>query len=115
MTLLCTLTAVVGPTLASTCWAACWGVSGAVCGTGSLLCAGTENLVTVFAALCHSQAVLPSRITSVSVSEPGMASRKCWALAYQTFTVCDPVSSEVGEVALLPPVSGRLGRPRQAG
>ena len=82
---------------------------GWVCGRPGA--AGSEYSVTVFAVLSQSQAVLPSAITSVSLSGSGTASRKCLGLEYQTRTVCDPVSSEAIEVGFAVP--GRLGRPSE--
>ena len=82
---------------------------GAVCGAAE--CAGSEYSVTAFAVLSHCQAVLPSAITSVSLSGSGTASRKCRGPEYQTRTVCDPVSSEAIEVGFAVP--GRLGRPSE--
>ncbi len=67
--------------------------------------------MTEFAVLSHSHAVLPSAITSVSLSGPGTASRKCRGPEYQTLTVCDPVSREAIEVGFAVP--GRLGRPSE--
>ena len=67
--------------------------------------------MTAFAVLSHCQAVLPSAITSVSLSGSGTASRKCRGPEYQTRTVCDPVSSEAIEVGFAVP--GRLGRPSE--
>ena len=110
--MLATLTVVVGPTAASTCWAACCGVSGCF-GTVCLAaeCAGSVNLVTLFRVLCHSQAVLPSLITSLSLSDSGTASRKCPGLEYHTRTVCDPVSSDDSDVGF--PVAGSAGKPNE--
>jgi len=68
--------------------------------------------VTLFRVLCHSHAVRPSLITSLSLSDWGTASRKCCGLAYQTRTVCDPVSSEASEAGF--PVAGSAGRPNAA-
>ena len=68
--------------------------------------------MTLFSVLCHSQAVRPSLITSLSLSDSGTASRKCCGLAYQTRTVCDPVSSEDSEVGV--PMAGSAGRPNEA-
>jgi hypothetical protein len=56
--------------------------------------------------------VLPSLITSLSLSDEGTASRKCRGLAYHTRIVCDPVSSEDSEVGL--PVAGSEGSPNDA-
>ena len=109
--MLATLTVVVGPTAASTCWAACCGVSGCF-GTAAVECGGSVNLVTLFRVLCHSQAVLPSLITSLSLSDSGTASRKCSGLEYHTWTVCDPVSSDDSDVGF--PVAGRAGKPNEA-
>ncbi len=67
--------------------------------------------MTVFAVLCHTHAVLPSAIRSVSLSCSGTARRKCRGLEYQTLTVCDPVSREAIEVGSAVP--GRLGRPSE--
>ena len=74
--------------------------------------AGSAYWVTVLAVLCHSHAVSPSVITSVSLSGSGTASRKCRGPAYHTLTVCDPVSRDAIEVGLAVP--GRLGRPSEA-
>jgi len=74
--LLSTLTAVVGPTTASTCFAACCGVSaGVAAGIGLAARAGTVISVTESAVLCHTQTVRPLRTTSVSLSDDGAASR----------------------------------------
>ena len=70
------------------------------------------NLVTLFRVLCHSQAVLPSLITSLSLSDSGTASRKCSGLGYHTWIVCDPVSSDDSDVGF--PVAGSAGRPNEA-
>ena len=112
--MLATLTVVVGPTAASTCWAACCGVSGCFGTAGWLAaeCAGSVNLVTWFRVLCHSQAVLPSLITSLSLSDCGTASRKWSGLAYHTRIVFDPVSSDDTDAGF--PVAGSAGRPNEA-
>ena len=68
--------------------------------------------MTLFSVLCHSQAVRPSLITSLSLSDCGAASRKCAGLAYHTRIVCDPVSSEDSDVGF--PVAGSAGRPNEA-
>jgi hypothetical protein len=44
-------------------------------GIGSAVWAGTVISVTESAVLCHTQTVLPLRITSVSLSDDGAASR----------------------------------------
>jgi hypothetical protein len=69
-------------------------------------------LVTLFSVLCHSHAVRPSLITSLSLSDCGTASRKWPGLAYHTRIVCDPVSSEDSEVGF--PVAGSDGSPNDA-
>jgi hypothetical protein len=74
--------------------------------------AGSENSVTEFAVLSQSQAVLPSRNRSVSLSDSGTASLKCSGPAYHTRSVCDPVSSDASEVGFWAP--GSLGRPNEA-
>ncbi len=68
--------------------------------------------MTEFAVLCHSQAVLPSRNRSLSLSGSGTASLKRCGLEYHTRTVCDPVSSDASDVGFAVP--GRLGRPNEA-
>ena len=68
--------------------------------------------MTLFSVLCHSQAVRPSLITSLSLSDCGTASRKWPGLAYHTRIVCDPVSSEDSEVGF--PVAGSEGSPNEA-
>ena len=68
--------------------------------------------MTLFRVLCHSQAVLPSLITSLSLSDSGTASRKCPGLEYHTWTVCDPVSSDDSDVGF--PVAGSAGKPNEA-
>jgi hypothetical protein len=76
VTLLSTLTVVVGPTAARTCFAACCGVSAEVgAGIGLAVWAGTVISVTESVVLCHSHTVLPPRTTSVSLSDDGTASR----------------------------------------
>src|SRR5262249_44839632 len=102
----------VGPTAASTCLAACCGVSGCFGTAWSAACAGRVNLVTLFRVLCHSHAVRPSLITSLSLSDWGTASRKCPGLAYHTPTGGDPVSSDDGDVGCR--VGGSGGRPNEA-
>lgn len=80
MTVRCTPTRVLGPTALSTWLAACCGVSGTcVCAGEAAACAdraGRVSFVTLFLLLCHSHTWRPSRITSVSPSVTGMASRR---------------------------------------
>ena len=68
--------------------------------------------MTLFRVLCHSHAVRPFLITSLSLSDCGTASRKCPGLAYHTRIVCDPVSSADSDVGF--PVAGSAGKPNEA-
>src|SRR5215472_352198 len=118
VTLLCVVTSVLGPTAASTCLAACCGVSGA-CGTAGLpkspsplTWGGIRILVAEFVLLCQSHAVVPFLMKSVSPICTGAASRICLGPPYQIFRVWDPASKEVMEVGLAAP--GSCGMPSDA-
>ena len=108
----------LGPTALSAWLAACCGVSGSCDGTApaGMAClsapAGIWIRVTVFELLCHTDTWRPLRITSVSLSVTGTASRICEGSAYQTLIVCDPASSAVMEFGL--PVPGSCGMPSDA-
>src|SRR5690348_451983 len=83
--------------------------------TGSwppLWCLGSRILVTVAESLCHSQAVVPLRMRSVSPICTGTARRTRRGPSYQTLTVCDPASNEVIEVGFWAP--GSCGMPSEA-
>ena len=57
--------------------------------------AGIRYLVTELELLCHSHAVVPLRIRSVSPICTGAERRSFRGPPYQIFSVCDPASSEV--------------------
>src|SRR5215471_2378804 len=75
-------------------------------------CLGSKILVTESELLCHSQAVVPLRMKSVSLMVSGTARRTRWGPSYQTLTVCDPASSEVIELGFALP--GSCGIPSEA-
>ncbi len=110
------VTSVLRPATFSACCAACCGVSGAFGMTGSLAwspCpAGIRYLVTESELLCHSHAVVPLRIRSVSPNCTGAARRSFRGPSYQIFSVCDPASSDVIEFGFCAP--GSCGMPSAA-
>jgi hypothetical protein len=67
--------AVVGPTLASACSAACCGVSGVDSRGGTTVSDGSARCVTVLSVLSHSHALLPFLMTSLSLMLCGTAIR----------------------------------------
>ena len=75
VTLRSTRTAVVGPTLASACSAACCGVSGRHGKGGTAASDGSATCVTVLSVLSHSHPLLPFLMTSLSLRLCGTAIR----------------------------------------
>src|SRR5215813_2088776 len=75
-------------------------------------CLGSKILVAETELLCHSQAVVPLRMKSVSPMVTGAARRTRRGPSYQTLSVCDPASSEVIWVGSWLP--GSCGMPSDA-